>query len=151
MSNYETMKSAELVATYNEFAAKLSEKPVNKFSDQKTGIRRLKAIEARYEQTFPTLVEEQPEQPVTKKSSRGRKSTFDHDRRVAVNIDPLRSTNPKRPGTRAWKLFELYGTSPVRIATYIKRVMVAGYSRKLAVDSVRWDLAHNFIYYADEV
>lgn len=151
MSNYETMKSAELVSSYNDFAAKLSEKPVNKFSDRKTGIRRLKAIEARYEEKFPTLPEEKVSETTAKKSRRGRKSTFDHDRRVAVNIDPLRPTNPKRPGTRAWKVFELYGDSSVRIATYIKRVMDAGHSRKLAVDSVRWDLAHNFIYYTDEV
>lgn len=93
------------------------------------------------------------EAPVQKKAiapGRGRKTSIDLTKKIKIQLDPMRPTNPKRKGTRAWDVFELYGDKPLTGAAYIKRVREAGYSQKLAVDSLRWDLAHHFICFVED-
>lgn len=166
MSDYKSLTTAELLARYNSHAEALGENTVKRFSDRKTAERRLVAIEQRFAEANPMAVEPEPvavepevaepvvsEPPVKKKAiapGRGRKTSIDLTKKIKIQLDPMRPTNPKRKGTRAWDVFELYGDKPLTGAAYIKRVREAGYSQKLAVDSLRWDLAHHFICFVED-
>lgn len=169
MSDYKSLTTAELLTRYNSYADALGENTVKRFSDRKTAERRLVAIEQRLATSEQRFAETNPlakvltepvvaepvvaESPVQKKAiapGRGRKTSIDLTKKIKIQLDPLRPTNPKRKGTRAWDVFELYGDKPLTGAAYIKRVREAGYSQKLAVDSLRWDLAHHFICFVED-
>lgn len=165
MSTYESMTGSELLAEYNKIAEQLNEPIVKRFADRKSAIRRLTAIKTRFEETvekeceraseelFAQLeapvveapVVEAPKKPIA--PGRGRKTRVDLTRKVTIVVDPMRPTNPKRKGTRAWDIFELYGSRPIRGDVYLRKVREAGYTQKLAIDSLRWDLDHGFVVY----
>ena len=162
MSAYESMTPAELLARYNSRAEALGENTVKRFSDRKTAERRLAAIEQRFAEANPVVdtpiepvvvepvVVEAPAQKKAIAPGRGRKTSIDLTKKIKIQLDPMRPTNPKRKGTRAWDVFELYGDKPLTGAAYIKRVREAGYSQKLAVDSLRWDLSHNVVCFVED-
>jgi hypothetical protein len=52
--NIDQMTGPQLVATYNESAEKLGEKPVKRFADRKSALRRTQEIHARAFQLEPT-------------------------------------------------------------------------------------------------
>lgn len=163
MSAYESMTPAQLVALYNSRAEALGEKTVKRFSDRKTAERRLAGIEERFAESVvsspfpveapvvetPVVVEAPvvPAAPVAapkKSGGRGRKTSLNLDLVYSPLMDPMSPSNPKRKGTRAHKLFELYGLGMVG-HKYVKLVVAQGYDRKLALDTLRWDLEHQLV------
>ena len=58
-------------------------------------------------------------------------------------------SNPKRPGTRAWETFELYWRrDPDERFTgesFVARMVRAGYSRRLALSTLHWDIKRGFV------
>jgi hypothetical protein len=76
--------------------------------------------------------------------------------RTSLNLQAhmalLVSKNPKMNGTRAHAIFEVYfslpgiGTdNPPTVELYVDILMIEGYTRKLALSTLHWDINHNFI------
>lgn len=61
------------------------------------------------------------------------------DRRIRVLVD-----NPKRNGSRAHALFEMYQDGMTG-AQYVQAVINAGLPRRVALDSLHWDLRHGYV------
>jgi hypothetical protein len=57
-------KFADLATIYNEFAAELDIKPIKKFRDKPTGIKRVLDIQAKYSEALPEQTEPEAKDPV---------------------------------------------------------------------------------------
>jgi len=128
MSDLTQKSMKELVELYNENAANLGEKPVKKFSDKKTAIRRTTEIIARrkggaQEPAAPTS----PEEPKAQRKSR-----------ADFNLEPgeQRTIRAPQEGKKPSKRYQVL--LMLERGTTIEEVMEAiGWDRRTAYDGIR--------------
>ena len=159
------LTSPQLVSAYNAgqiILGRSEDDFVKKFRDHKTGVARLEKITADIEQMhgFSELQRTEDgqliwstEKPhavaIAEKAAHSGSTTLD----LSVQLFLLAPANPKRPGTRAYDTFIVYqklceDTEAEVVPTgdiFIEAMIAAGYSRKLALSTLHWDIDHGFI------
>lgn len=180
MTDFTTLSLAAITRSYNVVAAYLGETEVRKFSDKTNAARRLTAIVARVEgatieynsigeivavqAVSPAPAQEEPtadeqstvdEQPQTKTAVL---SNFGTPTKIVSDLTTLELShrievlveNPKRKGSRARQVFDLYRTGMTG-EEFVLAVIAAGMDRRVALSNLHWDIDHGFIYLGADV
>lgn len=167
IDDFTGLTMAQLTTAYNaaqSLLGRTEEDHVKKFRDSKTGVARLEKLrEGLVQMHGHAVLREQEdeslswevERPSAAKpekeqgASRTGATTLD----LSAQLHMLVSNNPKRPGSRAFDTFALYekvvgDVEAESVATgehFVKAMVNAGYSRKLALSTLHWDVAHGYI------
>ena len=110
MKTPEEMNGTELVAAYNVLAPRVGEKPVAKFSDLKTGVRRLKELQGKSKQSATATTKK--EEKAAPKNDTHERMLFDFDVRKGTNREKVLNKlweNKGKPVNRKELLKAVYG------------------------------------------
>ena len=82
----------------------------------------------------------------------GKKKKTSTNLETTQSLYLLCSICPKRPGTRAWEIYQIYlslpgiGTeNPPTGENFLEEVVELGFPRRLALASLHWDIEHGFV------
>lgn len=153
----ENTATADLVKAYNAglvLLGKSDDDFLKKFRDKATAEKRLEQLQqdllnmhgvaelTHNDEGFSWVIQKPkktetesspPSSPVTKTNLN-----------LAGKIVVLSEGNPKRAGSRSYTTFSLYST----VATgeeYVAALVAQGFTRKLALSTLRWDIGHEYI------
>lgn len=126
------LTNAQLAEIYNAAA----DRPVSKFSDHTTAVRRTLNLLDQLGWDFVT-----DEDGKIVAGPKGEKVHGDRDERV---ITVLSEVNPKQKGSTAHKMFELYRTG-MTVGEYAEGVKKLGATRRRVSRSIAWDVEHGYI------
>jgi hypothetical protein len=79
-------------------------------------------------------------EPVKSETSVGGLSTLELTHRIEVLVE-----NPKRKGSRARQVFDLYRTGQTG-EEFVQAVIAAGFDRRVALANLHWDLDKGFVF-----
>ena len=167
VEDFTGLTMAQLTAAYNAAQPLLGRSEddfVKKFRDAKTGVARLEKARDELMQMHGHAVLRETEDETlvweTEKPSAAKPASDDGAPRTGVTtldltaqLHLLVSNNPKRPGSRAFDTFVIYekvvgDAEAEAVATgesFVKAMVDAGYSRKLALSTLHWDMDHGYI------
>jgi len=167
VDDFTSLTMAQLTAAYNAaqpLLGRSEEDFVKKFRDAKTGVARLeKARDELLQMHGHAVLREGEDESLvwgTEKPSAAKTPAEEGAPRVgattldlSAQLHLLVSNNPKRPGSRAFDTFVIYekvvgDVEAESVATgesFVKAMVDAGYSRKLALSTLHWDRDHGYI------
>lgn len=168
VEDFTALTGRQIVAAYNvanHLLGKDGESEVKKFKNNTEAVARLTKIRDElaamhgYAQLteledgkFEWIVEkpQPPKAPVADPgAARVGATTLD----LTQQLHLLKETNPKRPGSRAHGTFDVYfhlvnDTEAETVPTgadFVDAMVEAGYTRKLALSTLHWDIDHGFV------
>ena len=162
IEDFSILTSPQIVEAYNNGQLKLGRNDLDFakiFRDHKTGVERLSKIHKElvnmhgYARLFvrddKSLIWStiKPEEPIIRKFPKT-------DHKIGATTLSLQSqlvllipSNPKRVGTIAHVIYEMYSSLPSEATgeDFVKIMVSEGYSRKLAMSTLHWDIDHDYI------
>jgi len=160
----EELTNAQLTKIYNlgqDLLGRGEDSYARKFRDAKTGVDRVRKLRVSIVEMHKNAQLAENSQgdlsweltaPSVSSTSAGRKIGT-----TTLNLGGVLTvlkSNPKRPGTRAWKTYELYEATIAKAelsgstATgedFVSTMIENGYSRNLALSTLHWDIDHGYI------
>lgn len=158
IESLDTLTPAQKVAAHNHGQALLGygeEMFVKKFRDHAAADRRLAKVREELEKMHgyaellvddgqPRWRTERPREIVAAPSEAKRASTSSLPLGDMIHI--MCDGNPKRPSSRSWLTFELYSAPGVVTGEdFIAEMEKRGYSRRLAMSTLHWDIGKGYI------
>ena len=128
----DALTNAQLAAVYNQAA----ERPVTKFADHATAVKRTQmALEAK---ELDFLVGD--DGTITVAAAGSPEVAKGDDRVITVLVEE----NPKGAFGASHRRFALYKTG-MTVGEYVKGVMALGHERRVAIRDLAWDTGHGYI------